>query len=589
MSAVLKLGNRKLAAEELISLVAKSQMLPQLLREVIIEGAIAPIEYSFEETGQIYQKLVKDEQYEGMTYEQLEEIAIRKLKLEKFKQAKWGKKIESYFLTRKAQLDRVVCSIIQVEEPGVAQEIYFRLQEGEDSFAELARNYSQGFEARNGGTIGPIKLNNLHPKIAQRLRATKPGELSPLFRFEKYFVIVRLERLIPAQLDERMRALLLNELFEGWLKRQITQEISLTNAENTNDSVSGKSEKIKQSHLNKKSFPDKPKTPQKVETGEEAGGNSLLQGAEALKTTKGIRIAPRRGTNKLIEKRKDNWQPKRLPATNNQTSNQQKTKLARALVLCLISLGLGGWYLTSFRQSTTNQTKVSSVSEQDFFPLAINNATEAANLTQSAQSSSEWEIVAKKWEEAIALMKVVSPEDTHYDLAKQKVVEYHRNLQYAKTNVEKLVDRFRLAINEANQATKLTQTAQSSTEWKEIGKHWQEAIALLKTIKSDHPNYDLAKEKVVEYHSNLSYVKAKIRQVDTFRLAVNKATKAANLTQTAQLQTEWDLVAQYWQEAIALMKAVKKNNPNYSTAQEKVFEYQRNLDYAKANVKKWLK
>ena len=70
-------------------------------------------------------------------------MAIRSLKLEKFKEAIWGGDLNSYFFQRKAQLDRVIYSIITTSEIGIAQEIYFRIQEGEQSFAELAREYAQ--------------------------------------------------------------------------------------------------------------------------------------------------------------------------------------------------------------------------------------------------------------------------------------------------------------------------------------------------------------------------------------------------------------------------------------------------------------
>ncbi len=69
-------------------------------------------------------------------------------------------------------------------------------------------------------------------------------------------------------------------------------------------------------------------------------------------------------------------------------------------------------------------------------------------------------------------------------------------------------------------------------------------------------------------------------QSDPFRLAVNKAMSAANLTQSAKSKQDWNLVANQWQEAIALMKTIPASSPNYAVAQKKVGEYQKNLDYA---------
>ncbi|MEH2067642.1 MAG: hypothetical protein V7K47_05630 [Nostoc sp.] len=73
-------------------------------------------------------------------------------------------------------------------------------------------------------------------------------------------------------------------------------------------------------------------------------------------------------------------------------------------------------------------------------------------------------------------------------------------------------------------------------------------------------------------------------QTDTFREAVNKAINAANLTQSAKSLDEWKTVVSEWQEAIALMKNVSFSSPNYPIAQQKIREYQKNLNYAQKNT-----
>ncbi|MEP0855976.1 hypothetical protein [Trichocoleus sp. DQ-U1] len=70
-------------------------------------------------------------------------------------------------------------------------------------------------------------------------------------------------------------------------------------------------------------------------------------------------------------------------------------------------------------------------------------------------------------------------------------------------------------------------------------------------------------------------------QIEPFQQAVNKAMKAAKLTQTAQFKADWDAIVSQWQEAIALMKAVPLESANYQVAQKKAVEYQSNLAYAK--------
>ncbi|PZV07149.1 MAG: hypothetical protein DCF32_08070 [Leptolyngbya sp.] len=71
----------------------------------------------------------------------------------------------------------------------------------------------------------------------------------------------------------------------------------------------------------------------------------------------------------------------------------------------------------------------------DAFRQGVEQAMKAAELTQSAEFSEEWAEVVILWQRAIAHMQAVPNGSTNAALAKQKVVEYERNLQYAQSNV----------------------------------------------------------------------------------------------------------------------------------------------------------
>lgn len=235
MTAVLQIGNRSITAAEVLPLMAGYQMLPQFLQEILIDDATSSIECTPEEVvaacQQFYtqNQITADEARQawlrryGMTQEQLDLLATRELRVEKYKRLTWGPKLESYFLSRKDKLDKVIYSLIRTQDIGIAQELYFRILEGEQSFAELARTYSQGPEAQTDGLIGPVELSVPHPTLAQILTLSQPGQLSPPTRVGEWLVLVRLERFIPAQLDESMRRRLLNECFNNWLQEQLNQ------------------------------------------------------------------------------------------------------------------------------------------------------------------------------------------------------------------------------------------------------------------------------------------------------------------------------------------------------------------------------
>lgn len=235
MTKVLQVRDQIISTEKVITLLANYQMLPQFLREVIVDQAIASVTCTPEEKASACQKFYEKYQLTSeserqewlelydMTPEELEALAMREQTIEKFKQATWGHKVESHFLRRKSSLDKVIYSLIKTKDVGVANELYFRIQEGEQSFFELAQKYSEGSEAQTGGLVGPIELGKIPSKLAKMLYVSQTRQLWPPTRLGEWIVIVRLEQLIPAQLDEFMRQQLLDELFETWLQEQLVE------------------------------------------------------------------------------------------------------------------------------------------------------------------------------------------------------------------------------------------------------------------------------------------------------------------------------------------------------------------------------
>ncbi|MDF5723152.1 MAG: peptidylprolyl isomerase [Rhizonema sp. PD37] len=235
MTSVIQVGDRKIVADEIISLLKQYGILPQLVREMIIDHALADFPLTQEETMQAYKQFYQEQKLNaevelqtwlearGLERKHLDYLVTRNIKLERFKKATWGDNLDSYFLKRKPHLDKVIYSLIRVSDIGIAQELYFRIQEGEQSFSDLAREYSQGPEAQTGGTLGPVELGIPHPVLANMLASSQSGQLLPPARLGEWFVIVRVEKFLPALLDEAMQQRLINELFENWLQTQVKE------------------------------------------------------------------------------------------------------------------------------------------------------------------------------------------------------------------------------------------------------------------------------------------------------------------------------------------------------------------------------
>ena len=64
-------------------------------------------------------------------------------------------------------------------------------------------------------------------------------------------------------------------------------------------------------------------------------------------------------------------------------------------------------------------------------------------------------------------------------------------------------------------------------------------------------------------------------QVAAFELALDKAAGGHSISQSALSANDWQLVANQYDDAIALLRLVKSDSPYYSVSQTKIQEYQR--------------
>ncbi len=114
----------------------------------------------------------------------------------------------------------MIYSIIYHKDYDVIKELYFRIVDEKQSFADLASQYSQGTEAKTKGIVGPVELAQLPNNIAKLLTSYPPKTiLSP--QIGKYNTLLQLELFMPAKFDLSMRKRMLQELFQKWLKKKV--------------------------------------------------------------------------------------------------------------------------------------------------------------------------------------------------------------------------------------------------------------------------------------------------------------------------------------------------------------------------------
>lgn len=203
-----------------------------LMRRVLIESCLASIQVSPEEQQEFHRRFLHDQNIEsheeltnwlqerGLSEDQASRNVVEALKLERFKDQQFAEKIDQIFLETKDMRDRVVYSMLRVASRPAALELHTRLSEGDSTFTDLCQEHSLGAERETGGLIGPIELSRLKSEIAEILRISKPGQLWAPMEINGFWIILRLDKRLSAQLDSSMRRKIRDELFDAWLSEQ---------------------------------------------------------------------------------------------------------------------------------------------------------------------------------------------------------------------------------------------------------------------------------------------------------------------------------------------------------------------------------
>ena len=159
-----------------------------------------------------------------MDNEDLIRISSTKYRRNLFNLKLFRDKTEEFFKKRKEDLNKYIYSLIQVKEQDLAQELYLKLESKESEFSILSSEHSLGPEKYRNGIEGPIVLSNLNPKIQDVLKSLDKGVICEPFNLDDYWIVIRIEEIIYAELNESMKDFLSNELFELFLER-LTREI----------------------------------------------------------------------------------------------------------------------------------------------------------------------------------------------------------------------------------------------------------------------------------------------------------------------------------------------------------------------------
>jgi len=156
----------------------------------------------------------------------LEALIAQDSSLEQWKEHHFAIKAKQKFLEMGSALDWVCLSVLQSDDAHLAQEWYFKLQDGDSSFRALAPQ-SLGNSSESGGHLGPLRLEALSNPLDRLALRAQPGIVQPPLRIANgNSIVLRLDSRQPAQWDPKTRSELIERLYRSWLSQCIEPLLS---------------------------------------------------------------------------------------------------------------------------------------------------------------------------------------------------------------------------------------------------------------------------------------------------------------------------------------------------------------------------
>ncbi len=166
-----------------------------------------------------------------LSVDDFEEIVTQDLLSKKLAHHLFASQVEQFFHQNLLDYSAATFYEIILEDRDLAMEIFYSLQEGDLSFADVAQQYISDPEfSRRGGYVGTVGRKHLRPEVSAAIFAAKPPQLIKPVITAVGVHLIQVAEIIEPELDERLHNQILTELFERWLSEkmiEISSQISI--------------------------------------------------------------------------------------------------------------------------------------------------------------------------------------------------------------------------------------------------------------------------------------------------------------------------------------------------------------------------
>lgn len=140
-------------------------------------------------------------------------------------------KVEKRFFEK--SLDYVGASIYEIifDDEDVALDYFYSIQEGEQSFFEVARQHIQDNELRRAcGYRGIVYRNELRPELASAIFSTSEPQILKPVNTQIGSHLILLDSIEKKELNDQVRIEIISEMFNEWMEQQV-QDVTFARKE----------------------------------------------------------------------------------------------------------------------------------------------------------------------------------------------------------------------------------------------------------------------------------------------------------------------------------------------------------------------
>ena len=148
----------------------------------------------------------------------------RDLLVEKLRKTISEPRLQEVFNANTARFARVRLKRMLVATEAEAREVIDDVANGRTTFEEAAKNKSLDLITKNaGGEAGIVRRVDLQGQLGDAVFSAEAGKLVGPVQAGQGFLIFRVEEFLPAVLDEAIKTGLRKEIFDAWLRNELSR------------------------------------------------------------------------------------------------------------------------------------------------------------------------------------------------------------------------------------------------------------------------------------------------------------------------------------------------------------------------------